>query len=69
MIGRRHEIARLQSDFYRDWYYKVLNWLIFEIIVMLVLTVFIILHVLIHPPQHYYAAALGGQVVALTPHR
>lgn len=69
MIGQRHEIARLQSDFYRDSYYKVLNWLMFEIVVMLLLIVSIIYHVLVHPPQHFYASALGGQVMTLTPGR
>jgi hypothetical protein len=67
MIGQRHQLARLQSDFYRDCFYKALNWLIIEIVIMLILTACIIYHVVVHPAQHYYAAALGGQLMALVP--
>jgi hypothetical protein len=67
MIGERHTIARLQSDFYRDSYYKVMNGLFIEIVIMLILILAIIYHIIIHPPQHFYASTLEGRILTLTP--
>ena len=37
MLGARHEIARLQSDFYRDQFRKVLRWLVYSTVIIFVL--------------------------------
>jgi hypothetical protein len=69
MIGDRETIARLQSDFYRDSYYRIINWLYFEIVIMLLLIIAIIYHIIVHPEQHYYATTTQGQLLALHPGR
>ncbi len=67
MIGERHTIARLQSDFYRDSYHKVLNGVFIEIFVLLILILAILYHIIVHPPQPFYASTLEGQILTLTP--
>ena len=67
MIGDRETIARLQSDFYRDSYYRIINWLFFEIIIMLLLISAIIYHIIVHPVQHYYATTNQGMLLPLHP--
>jgi hypothetical protein len=67
MIGERHSNARLQSDFYRDSYYKAMNGVFLEIFIMLVLILSIIYHIIVHPPQPFYASTLEGQILTLTP--
>jgi hypothetical protein len=67
MIGDRETIARLQSDFYRDSYYRIINWLFFEIIIMLLLISAIIYHIIVHPVQHYYATTSQGMLLPLHP--
>jgi hypothetical protein len=65
MIGQRHELARLQSDFYRDCYYKIMNLIYLEIFIMLILIVVIIYHILVHPKQEFYASTLEGRILTL----
>jgi len=65
MIGHRHEIARLQSDFYRDQYRKILRWLMGAVLIMLVLILMIIYLILFTPQQHYYANTTDGKILAM----
>jgi hypothetical protein len=67
MIGERHETARMQSDFYRDNYYRVLRLLLFSTGIMLLLILAIIYFVLIVPPTPYYAMTTTGQIITLHP--
>jgi intracellular multiplication protein IcmL len=67
MIGRRHELARLQSDFYRDNYRKMLIALILSILVMLLLISAIIYIVLKQPDTKYYASTTNGQIIQMIP--
>lgn len=63
MIGSRNEIARLQSDFYRDQFRKVVSWLIGSVIFMFILIFMIIYFVLIQPSQSYYANTAEGRIL------
>lgn len=65
MIGHRYEIARFQSDFYRNNYRKILAALIFSIVVMLGLIAAIIYIVLKQPQSHYYATTTSGQIIPM----
>jgi hypothetical protein len=67
MIGQRHELARLQSIFYRDYYYKALRWVYVEIFIMFILITAIIYHIVVHPVQHFYASTLEGRILTLHP--
>jgi intracellular multiplication protein IcmL len=65
MLGSRHEIARLQSDFYRDQFRKILRWLIASVFVVLALIACIVYLVLVEPTQHYYANTSEGRILAM----
>lgn len=65
MLGNRSENARLQSDFYRDQYRKMLRWLIVMIVVMLLLISAIIYKVVVRPEQHYYANTSEGKIIVM----
>jgi hypothetical protein len=66
VIGQRHEVPRLQSDFYKDCYYKILNWLLASIAIMLVLIAAIIYYAFFQPKSGYYATTTTGSVIPLT---
>lgn len=69
MIGDRKKSASYQSNFYRNYYHKILNGIIFCCLTILLLTGVIIYFVLVHPPYDYYATTLGGQIIHMTPLR
>ncbi len=69
MIGRKHELVRLQSDFYRDNYHKLLRGIIVLAFVILFLTVAIIRYVLFTVPPQYYGTATSGQIIPMVPVR
>ena len=65
MVGRKHEIARLQSDFYRDRYRKTLRWLMGSVFIMFVFLTIIIYFVLFQPQQRYYANTTEGKILPM----
>jgi hypothetical protein len=65
MIGQRHELARLQSDFYRDNYYKMLRAVLVSVIIIFLLIVAIIYFVLFNNPPQYYGTATTGQIIPM----
>lgn len=65
MLGNRSDNARLQSDFYRDQYRKMLRWLIVAIVVMLLLISAIIYKVVVRPAQQYYANTSDGKIIVM----
>lgn len=67
MIGRKHELARMQSDFYRDYYYKFLRGIILSVFLIFFLAVAIIYHILFTVPPTYYGTATSGQIIPMTP--
>ena len=67
MIGDRSEIPRLQSDFYRDQYHKVVRWLMYSVVMMFILIAMIIYFILFQPQQKYYGNTMQGQVYDMPP--
>lgn len=65
MLGPRHEIARLQSDFYRDQFRKILRWLLYSVFVMFALIAGIIYLILFQPAQRYYANTTEGKILPM----
>lgn len=63
MIGSRSEIPRLQSDFYRDQFRKVVRWLMAAVVLMFVLIAIIIYCILVQPSQDYYANTVEGRIL------
>ncbi len=67
MIGRKHELARLQSDFYRDCYYRTLRRIILSVLVILFLILAIVYYILFTIPPVYYGTATSGQIIPMIP--
>ena len=67
MIGHRHILARMQSDFYRDAYRRSLIALLLSIFVMLCLIVAIIYTILHQPKAGYYASTTSGRIIPMVP--
>lgn len=65
MIARRHQLARLQGNFYRDQYRKMLWLLLGAMIIIIALVLMIISLILIHPKQRYYANTTSGQILPM----
>ena len=65
MIAPRHEIAFLQSDFYRDQFRKVLRWLMYSILINMIMILTIIYFVLAQPPRVYYANTTEGKILPM----
>jgi polyferredoxin len=65
MLGQRQEIARLQSDFYRDQFRKILRWLIYLVFVMFLLMATIFYLILFQPPLNYYANTTDGKILPM----
>ena len=65
MLGQRHEIAWLQSDFYRDQYRKILRWLIVSTFIMFALILANIYFVLFEPGERYYANTTEGRILPM----
>lgn len=65
MLGRRYQIAKLQSNFYRDQFRRIMSWLVLELLVMLLLSILILYHVFFPPEQKYYANTTEGRVLPL----
>lgn len=63
MIGSRNEIARLQSDFYRDQFRKVVRWLMISVALMFILIFMIVYFILFQPTQDYYANTTEGRIL------
>ncbi|HSW69468.1 MAG TPA: hypothetical protein VLI69_04855 [Gammaproteobacteria bacterium] len=66
MLGNRQEIARLQSDFYRDKFRNILRKLLISVCAIVVLIFAIIYLVLFRDPPQYYATTTEGQIIPMT---
>jgi hypothetical protein len=67
MLGSRHEIPRLQSDFYRDQFRKILCWLMYSVVIILLSIAAIIYLILFQPAQSYYANTSEGKILRMPP--
>lgn len=70
MLGSRHEIARLQSDFYRDQFRKILRWLAITVVIIFLLLAVILYDIFLYKPVvNYYANTIGGKILDMPPPR
>lgn len=67
MIGRKNELARFSSDFYRDCYYRTLRRIIVSSLMILFLILAIIYYIVFTIPPAYYGTATSGQIIPMTP--
>ncbi|MBX3708609.1 MAG: hypothetical protein KF702_02465 [Gammaproteobacteria bacterium] len=63
MLGQRHEIARLQSDFYREKFRKILRWLLMTTFIIFILIGVIAYFVFFQPTVFYYANTIDGRIL------
>lgn len=69
MLGRRQEIARLQSDFYRYIYHKILNWILVCLLIIFILIGIITYLVLFKQAPNYYGNTTEGRILPMSPAR
>lgn len=67
LLGQRHEIARLQSDFYRDQYRKMLRLILYSVFIIFALILCIIYLVLFKPVSPYYVNTTDGKILSMPP--
>lgn len=67
MLGKGQEVARLQSDFYRDKLRKTLRWLMVCVVIIFVLIAAIIYTILFKPEPNYYANTTDGIILPMPP--
>ncbi len=65
MLSRRSDNARLQSDFYRDQFRRMLRWLMMSMMLMILLVLCIIYFILAQPHQDYYANTSEGRIMGM----
>lgn len=65
MLGKRHEIARLQSDFYREKYRKILRWLLVSLLIIFVLIAAVAYLIFFRQPQQFYANTSEGEILTM----
>jgi hypothetical protein len=65
MLGQRSEKARLQSDFYRNQFHKILRWLIYSVVIMFILIAVIFYLILSKPTSNYYANTTDGKILPM----
>ena len=63
MIASRSDTARLQSDFYRDQFRRMVRWLMVSVILMFVLIALTIYSILSQPTQVYFANTSEGRIL------
>jgi uncharacterized membrane protein (DUF106 family) len=64
MLGSRNEIARLQGDFYRDQFRKILRWLVVTVIIIFLFIAAIFYDIFLFQPEvHYYANTIDGRIL------
>jgi len=65
MLGPRYQIARLQSDFYRNQFRRIVRWLMIELFVMMVFIGLILYQLFFPTKQAYYANTTDGRVLPM----
>lgn len=63
MLGRRHENARLQSDFYRDQFRRMVRWLLLSVLIMFILLAAVFYLILFKSTTNYYANTTSGIIL------
>jgi hypothetical protein len=65
MQGRGDQIARLRSDFYRDKFRKLLNWLFGCIFIIFILIASILYLIYFEPSRQYYGNTTDGKILSM----
>lgn len=67
MIASRRDTARLQSDFYRNQFHKMVRWLIYSMAIMSILIAAVVYFILFQPKQDFYANTSEGRILTMPP--
>ena len=68
MLANREQTARLQSDFYRNQFRKILRWLIVSVFIIFVLIAAIIYFILFEVDKGYSANTSEGKILPMPSH-
>lgn len=63
MLAHRHQIAHLQSNFYRAQFYRMMRYLMYSLISSLIFIFLTIYIVLTQAPPSYLANTMDGQIL------
>ena len=66
MIGSRQQIARRNSDFFRDQFHKIILWLFVSVTVILALIVTILYFIYFEPTRNYYGNTTEGKILPMS---
>ena len=66
MKARKIQIARLQSDFYRDQFRKLLNRLFIAIAIIFIQILTILYFIYFEPSRQYYGNTTDGKIIPLS---
>lgn len=65
MLGQRHQIASLHSDFYWNQFRKMVRWTLGSLLINCILLAAIIYLILTKPVPRYYANTTDGEVLLM----
>ncbi len=65
MIGRREEIAAMQSVFYRNRYHGALRGILFSLGIIFFLILIVIYSAVFVSPLSFYGTATSGQLISM----
>lgn len=68
MRGPRHESARLQSDFFRVQFHKMMRWLLVSLFILFILLSATIYLIFFQPKVSYYANTIDGKILNMPSH-
>jgi len=68
MLGSRQEIARLNSDFYRDQFHKILRGVMVSVMIIFLLIAALTYVIFFYQPSlQYYANTTDGKILNMPP--
>lgn len=65
MQGSRIQIARLQSNFYREQFHKLMRWLFVFTIIIFALIATILYFIFFEPTRQYYGNTVDGKILTM----
>jgi intracellular multiplication protein IcmL len=65
MLSDTLSVVKFRKNFYRDCYYRVLNFLLWSFFIILIELLLLILLVLTRPEPDYYSTSSNGKIILL----
>lgn len=62
MLSQTLTMLKSRKNFYRDCYYRVLNFLLFSFVLIFFLLLLLIFFIINRPDPQYYATSMSGEI-------